>query len=494
MSKKVEERGNVILITIDSLRDDHLSCYGYEKETSPNIDKLAERGILFKQAISNGGHTRNAFPALFTSTYFFSYKFLKKTKEGFTIHLFDDRPYLPEILKRNGYKTAGFHSNPFLTNRYGYGRGFDVLYDPLEKKNDTGKGNYIKSFVRNHLEPNGLPFRLLKLIHNRLTSKDAEPPFTRGEEITKNALFWISNNKNSPFFVWVHYMDVHHPYLPPKKHLMKFSDNVIPAREARTLHTKMLKNPDSISNTDIKKLIDLYDGSINYADYCIGNFLSTIEDMNVLDNSLIILTADHGDAFGEHGEFGHGERKANLYDEIIHIPLIIQTLKVKENTIVERQADLLDIAPTILDFLSIQKPSEMEGNSLLGTLIGKYKKQAIFSESLDLRGGGSAYLDEKHFGGGYKNEFNLIKRKGTISCRTENWKYIHSVNVPCELYNLQTDPKEKKNIIDEQVEKAEEFKSKILQHIAMDEKIMEKLKERSKIKNKIKELKDRRRI
>lgn len=480
---------NVILITIDSLRAGHLSCYGYEKETSPNIDKLAEKGILFKQAISNGGHTRIAFPALFTSTYFFSGWFLEKTNEGFTIRLFDDRPYLPEILKRNGYKTAGFHSNPFLTNRYGYGRGFDVLSDPLEKKNDTGKGNYIKSFVRNHLEPNGLPFRLLKLIHNRLTSKDAEPPFARGEAITKNALSWISNNKNSPFFVWVHYMDVHHPYLPPKKHLMKFSDKIIPAREARTLHTKMLKNPDSLSNTDIKKLINLYNGSINYADYWIGKFLSTIEDMNVLDNSLIILTADHGDAFGEHGGFGHGEGGANLYDEIIRIPFIISAPNVKEGEIYD-QVSLLDIPPTVLDFLSIQKPSGMCGESLLSPT--PKKKNGVFAETLSI--GAQAYIDTKLIGSTTNEESNLIRRSGVIAYITENWKYIYKGNANDELYNLKTDPKETKNIVDEQIEKAEEFKSRILQHIAIEEKIMEKLDERNIIKNKIKELKVRGRI
>lgn len=479
-----ENRGNIILITIDSLRADHLSCYGYERETSPNIDKFAERGSLFKQAIANGNHTRITFPVIFSSTYFFSYRFLEKREEGFSNRLFDDRPYLPEILKRNGYKTAGFNSNPFLTERFGYDRGFDVLYDPLEKEKKTGEEKFVKSFVRNHLDPNSSLFRFLKFFYNRFSSKDVKLPYARSWEITKNALSWIGNNCDSPFFIWLHYMDVHHPYLPPKEHLMQFSDKFIPAREAITLHTKMLKKPDSISNNDIKKLIDLYDGCINYLDHWIGNFLDALEDMDLLGNSLVILTADHGDAFGEHGDFGHGEIRANLYDEIVRVPLIIQTSKSKENKI-ENQVNLLDIAPTILDFSSIPEPSEMMGNSLLGTLAGNYKGRAVFSESLDI-GEGRAYLDEKHFGGGSKNETNLIKRKGIISCRTENWKYIHRMNAPCELYNLKMDPNEKRNLIDEQKEIAEKFKFKVLQHIVTTKKIV--VDEKERIGEKIKEL------
>ncbi|MHA1665397.1 MAG: sulfatase [Candidatus Njordarchaeales archaeon] len=471
MSKNDME--NVILITVDSLRADHLSCYGYEKETSPNMDKIAESGILFKQAISNGGHTRIAFPTILTSTYFFSHRFLKRMNNGFTIYLSDDRPYLPEILKRNGYKTAGFHSNPFLTKRYGYNRGFDMLLDPLEKSIGTKKN--IRSFVQNHLNPDGLLYRSLKIVFNRF--RHVEPPFAGGEEITKSALSWVKNNRGSPFFLWVHYMDVHHPYLPPKNHLMKFSDKIITSRESITLHTKMLKNSASLSHIDIKNLISLYDGCINYVDYWIGELLNALEGMDVRD-SLIILTADHGDAFGEHGEFGHGERSGNLYEEIMRIPLIISAPTLKGSEIHD-QVSLLDVAPTILDFLSIQKPDSMQGKSLL-TYNNKDKGDGTFAETLNI--GAQPYINTK-------GELNLIKRRGVIAYRTENWKYIHNENMDDELYNLRTDPKEKKNIINEQVEKAEEYKSEILQHLARVEKNMRKVSEKEKINKKIKELK-----
>ena len=173
-----KNKKNVILITIDSLRADHLSCYGYERGTSPNIDRLAEQGIIFKQAISNGGHTRIAFPSLFTSTYFFSGKFLEKTREGFIIRLFDDRPYLPEILKMNGYKTAGFHSNPFLTERFGYAKGFDILYDPLQRRKIIIESR-IKSFARKYLQSNSLLYRLFGLLYNRFFFRNVKA-FARG--------------------------------------------------------------------------------------------------------------------------------------------------------------------------------------------------------------------------------------------------------------------------------------------------------------------------
>jgi arylsulfatase A-like enzyme len=492
MPKKIEG-GNIILITIDSLRPDHLSCYGYEKETSPNIDGLAERGILFGQALSNGGHTRIAFPVLFSSTYFFSYRFLEKRSQGFTTYLCGDRPYLPEILKKYGYKTAGFHSNPFLTQRYGYGRGFDILYDPLEKENKTSKKN-IRSFVQRHLKPDSPFYKVLKLIYNKFVSRDVTLPFARGEEITRNALSWIKNNMGFPFFIWLHYMDVHHPYIPPKKHLSKVSNSIISMKEAKTLHTKMLKKPDSMTNNDLRKLIDLYNGCINYVDFWIGNFLYVLENMNLLDNSLIILTADHGEAFGEHGDFGHGEIKANLYDEVIRIPLIIQTPEGKRR-IVGHQVDLLDIAPTILDFSLIRKPNEMMGQSLLSALSGKYRKRASFSESLDLRAGGSPYLDEKHFGKDPKNEVTLIKKRGIVSYRTEDWKYIHKIDGSCELYNLKTDPREKKNLINKEKEKADRFKSEVLKHINGCIQLLRTLElEKQKIRDRIRKLRRIKRI
>jgi len=488
---------NVILITIDSLRADHLSCYGYQRKTSPNINKFAEKGILFKQAISNGGHTRIAFPTLFTSTYFFSHRFLKKTNDGFIIHLFDDRPYLPEILKKNGYKTAGFHSNPFLTERYGYGRGFDVLYDLFEKK-VTKKESKLKSFVQNHLRHNGPTYKLIKFTYKLIKftaskfiskAKEIGLPFARAEAITKNAFSWIKNNKNSAFFVWIHYMDVHHPYVPPEKHLIKFSDKTISQKEINILHNKMLNEPNSISNTDIKNLINLYDACINYVDYWIGKFLTALEAIGLLDNSLIILTADHGDSFGEHGEFGHGERSANLYDEIIRIPLIISAPNIRKGEIYD-QVSLLDIAPTVLDFLSIQKPNSMWGESLLSRNL--QKKNGVFVETLSV--GAQAYININLSENVIKEESNLIRMKGVIAYRTKSWKYIYKMDGVHELYNLKIDPKERKNIVNEHVEKAEELKLRILQHLAIEEKIREKLKMRNKIRNKIKALKSRERI
>jgi len=471
---------NVILITVDSLRADHLSCYGYEKETSPNIDRFAKGGVLFKQAISNGGHTRIAFPTILTSTYFFSHRFLKRINKRPTIYLFGDRPYLPDILKRNGYKTAGFHSNPFLTKRYGYSRGFDILLDPLEESNGTNKS--IIPFVQNHLNPHGLVYRSFSLVYRSFSLvfnrfRHVDLPFVRGEEITKNAISWIKNNKDAPFFVWTHYMDVHHPYLPPKEHLIKFSDKVITPREAITLHAKMLKNPDLISDTDIKNLINLYDGCINYVDYWIGKFLAAIEDIGASDNSLIILTADHGDAFGEHRKFAHGERGTNLYEEIIRVPLIISAPNLKEDEISD-QVSLLDISPTILDFLSVQKPESMQGESLLAH--NNKKEGGVFAETLAVES--RPYIDAK-------GELDLIKRVGAVAYRTGTWKYIYNMNGFSELYNLKKDPDEKENIVNKEVETAEKYKSKILQHLAKIEKTMKKASEEKKINKKVKELK-----
>lgn len=465
---------NCILITIDSLRADYLCCYGYERETSPNIDQLADEGILCNQAISNGGHTRIAFPAIFTSTYLFSKKFLEKTSNGYIIRLFDDRPYLPEILKYNRYKTAGFHSNPFLTKRYGYGRGFDVLFDPFEEKerNYGSKGSIIEHSIQSYFKSKFC--RLFKLIHHRFSPIR---PFARSEQITKYALSWIKNNKDNPFFVWIHYMDVHHPYLPPKKYLMKFSSKYISSREAINLHYKMLKNPESLSEYDIKKLINLYEGCIRYTDDWVGKLLNEIDYIGLLDKTLIILTSDHGDSLGEHGNFGHGERSVNLYDEVIRVPLIIKVPEMVGKQI-NNQVELLDISPTILDFLSIKVPNTMVGKSILNKNYDG--KDIVFSQSLDV--GANAYIDQKAFTDNLENEFDLIKIRGVISCRTKHWKYIYWMNGHEELYNLQKDPREENNLILAEPEIAEKLKSKILEHLKLVKTNFEEDRLRAKVK------------
>jgi arylsulfatase A-like enzyme len=160
--------------------------------------------------------------------------------------------------------------------------------------------------------------------------------------------------------------------------------------------------------------------------------------MNLLDNSLVILTADYREALGNKGVF-EWRNKANWYDEVIRVPLMIKPEGEKKHG-GGNQVDLLDIAPTILDFPFIHKPNELAGQSLFSALNGRYKKRAVLSKSLDLRSG-SAYLDEKHFGNNPKKRLILQKEGGIISYRTENWRYIHKIGGLYELYDrLKNDP------------------------------------------------------
>lgn len=428
---------NVILITIDDLRADHLGCFGYSRNTSPNLDSLATEGILFLQAISNGPGTRPSFQSILTSTYPLMY--------GGYEYLLDKRTTIAEVLKENRYSTAAFHSNPFLSRFYGYHRGFDMFDDNIGVKR-LGS-NDAKQKIIDKLRTNEKLFAIIKRMYSFF--KSVELPYATADMINRKAITWMKTNQDK-FFLWLHYMDVHSPFVPPYNHLREFHPHHISRWEMLKLN-EMINKPNEISKDELKTLIDLYDGGIRYLDDAIGSFLNELKETGILDSTIIIVTSDHGEEFKEHGGLGHGPK---LYDVSLHVPLIFYIPEfMDKNAAIKNQVSLLDIAPTILDLIGIQQNENFQGTSLVPIIKGHQKSSGVISEVS--HGGNSLKIDP-------------TKRK--ISYRTENWKYIHDEeNNCCELYDLQSDPNETKNLIGQERKKAKEFESMIVDHISIIE-------------------------
>jgi len=307
-----EDWENVILLSADALRADHLSCYGYHRETSPVLDELAEESIRFTDAYSASSHTREAVPALLTGKY-------PDVAIDSKYHL--DTDTIASTLSKEGFATAGFHSNPFVSRAYGFDQGFDVFDDDLH----LGQHKLI-----------ALAQRALDKFRNR--------HYARAEEINERSLEWIDSlGEGEPFFLWNHYMDTHGPYEPPGDYATLYADQGLSGRDAQSLYQRAIDDPASITDDERELLIDLYDAEIRYNDEYIGKFLDGFRNRELLERSLLIVTADHGDAFGEHGYFEHPRY---LDAELTHVPLLVRPPGGRSDT-VSTPASTLDVVPTI---------------------------------------------------------------------------------------------------------------------------------------------------
>lgn len=313
------DQPSVILLTIDALRADHLGYHGYERDTSPFLDSLAERSICFTNAVSASSHTREAMPALLSGRYPDEFAVNGYRKTGDTI---TDR------LSKNGYATAGFHSNPYLSRAYGYDSGFDSFDDDLM----LGQ-NRVLALIQRALD---------KFVFHK------GEYHARATEINDRSLAWLDSKGESPFFLWNHYMDTHGPYNPPENtHAHRDLSN----DEAHDLYQKIINQPGEVTDEERDLLVDSYDSEIRYLDHQLERFFQALQERGFMESSLIIVTADHGDAFGEHGYFTHPRY---LHEQLIHVPLLVLNPGTSTGAVVDTPVSTLDIVPTILEWIGRQ--------------------------------------------------------------------------------------------------------------------------------------------
>jgi len=437
---------NVILLTVDCLRCDHLGCYGYFRDTSPNINNLASKGALFLEAISNGGATSYSFPSILASA-------LPPLKGGEDREILQRSTTLAEFLKEAGYHTAAFHSNPSLARPFNYGKGFNIFEDSLGKTDTILKQKFK---VEGKLVPKVLSLEALRFgrLVVRFLAKlwrlheffymMAGPPIMRAEELTKRALQSLVAHQGK-LFLWLHYMDVHSPYMPFPRYLSQFRTQSVSQRKMVTLSHKILENPGQLSPSEVTMVVDLYDASIKYIDDAIGRLLDSLA--SDLSNTIVIVSADHGEEFGEHGKFSH----ETLYDGLVHVPLIIAGPGIKGGTLVKQQVSLIDLVPTIADLVGIDNAQSFRGKSLLPVVEGE--REAINGTI----------------------STNIPPRQRLfIAYRVPGWKYILTESLDGsdavlaeEVYDLGSDPGETRNLHGMDVEEAERFeleaRNKLLQ-------------------------------
>lgn len=392
-----------MLLTIDCLRADHLGCMGYKRQTTPFIDKLAKGGVLFKSAYSNGPGTPLAFKSIFCSVYPTQIK-------GHGLPL-DRPPTLAELLKSRGYSTAGFHTNGFLSSSFNYNRGFDVFYDVDVWKNSLfDRANIeVKRLLRDFRRK-----RLRKVLRRIFEKK--KPHLYRefeflhrqlfADELTEKALKWIKK-QNNPFFVWLHFMDVHHPYLVRGDRSPRIRHNV-----------KGYLTEGKFAEDELKELIGLYDDQIRYVDESIEKFLDEVFEFNN-GGTVSIITSDHGEQFMEHGGF----HSAVPHQEMVHVPLIMVGNELSEGMEIDTPVSHVDLLPTVMDMIGHQAGWWAEGQSLLSCFQeGIVRDKVVFINYGEGEKEVRVILD---------NEKKLVFRK-----ETDSWEFYDLVSDPFEKNNL----------------------------------------------------------
>jgi len=320
---------NVILISIDSLRADHLGCYGYPRETSPNINLMSRDSVLFKKCISQGTSTLVSHAAMLTSL-IPAHHGASMTKQ---MRLPDKVETFAQILKNNQYATVSFNDGGQLSTKFGLNRGFDHYDDhPKDRK-------------------------ILKLLFRKIVDKSID---------------WIEKNQRKKFFMFLHTFEVHHPYAPKKKYLEHFergySGKFGPIISIEEI-LEIFRKKTIISEEDRKHMINAYDAEIRSMDESFGRLMIFLKDKHLYDNTIIVLTADHGDEFGEHGAYGMHAH--SLFNELLHVPFILKLGgNVQAGKEINSLTACIDFAPTLLELLGLPSLETSDGKSLVPLLLG----------------------------------------------------------------------------------------------------------------------------
>lgn len=334
---------NILLIVMDTVRAKSLSLYGHYRHTSPNLEELAKSGIVFEEAISTSPWTLPAHASLFTGQY------PHQLSTSWHSALDESSPTLAEVLRRFGYRTSGFVANTtYCSYESGLDRGFDHFEDYSVSMAETFRSS---SLIR---RPAIQFFALRRLIGNYdlLARKSAEA-------INADFLTWLDQGVDQPFFSFLNYFDAHDPYLPSGK----FEDWGPQKVEdySLTCHWWAL-DKQALSSNDVSKVLKAYEGSIGYIDSQIGQLLTSLENRGYLRNTIIVVTSDHGEAFGEHGLFGHGNC---LYRPVLQVPLVLSfPSALPAGLRLGQPVSIRDIPATLMDLIGADKEHRFPGSTL----------------------------------------------------------------------------------------------------------------------------------
>ena len=433
-------RPNVLLISIDTLRADHVSCYGYHRKTTPNIDRLAEEGMLFENAYSTAAWTPPAHASMLTGLYPSHHGAVDNNRLSRTI------PTLAEVLLESGYKTAGFVNNSQVGELVGLEKGHETF---VEVWKGTGGVSIVKR---------GMDY-LVRRVKEFIGINDHGAD--RTNQIVRS---WVQENKQNPFYLFIHYIEPHNPINAPHPFKHKYWEHKnnpnVDKKKLYLIATNPLiyfTNNIKLNQEEIAALKALYDGEISYLDHKIGELMKFLKEEHIYDNTMIILTADHGEHFGEHGLYSH---VASLYEPILRIPLIMKLPEgFKAPVRVEELVQLVDIFPTVIKVLGLDRGflKDVQGKSLLRT---------------DGHGRHHDYIVAEwegripHFVQRRANSYDLggvIEKfkEPLVMVREGRYKFISNSKGGEELYDLVEDPEEINDLIEREKEVASDMRAKL---------------------------------
>jgi len=399
---------NVILIVPDALRADHLGCYGYSRPTSPQIDEFAADALFFEKAMSNSPWTKPSMGSVFTSMYPYEHKAF-----SWMDNLPDERLTLAEVFRNRNYATFAIQTNPSITAKHNFKQGFQ----------------YYREMV-----------------------------LEKGEIVTSSFNAWVKKHKKKPFFAYLHYMDTHVPYNAPQQFSQIFGlkdDTLFTPGEFKTMDVRLLGEM-GLSKQDKQSLVNLYDAAIKYFDSNFARIVDNLKKLGVLNKTIIILTSDHGEEFWEHDGFAHGH---TVYNELLHVPLIIGYSPHLPKKRIKSYVQLLDFFPTILSLVRIRNDFELRGRDLAAAaLANKQINEEILIEGILFGSERKAVLKD-----GWKLIENTGKKnKGTFHPLGDLTKYRYpEYEKGFELYNINQDFSEKHNLINNNPQIAANLKKQL---------------------------------
>jgi arylsulfatase A-like enzyme len=432
-SPTTDRRPDVLVLLVDALGAEHLGAYGYPRDTTPHLDALAREGVLFREAIAASTFTKSSIASLFTGRFPYQHGvYWGSRKEGERVTadlLVPQEVTLAEVLRDHGYLTAAWVQNSHLREVMGFGQGFVDYHDQ--------QGGIAR-------------------IHRRLA------PFLTGPV------------GRYPSFVYLHYIDLHDPYRPAPPFATRFGDTAgaydgIDLADWGAYLAAVREGREVVSAPRLAKLRALYDGQLAYVDQQIGRLLSRLRARGLYDEALVVVTADHGDGFGQHGFISHS---AAPYEELVRVPLLLKLPRGRfAGTVVEDPVRLVDLLPTILEAVGIQDlPPDLAGCPL----------QPLFDPRAR-----AAERDPRCA----TAVIEIAEDDGppTLALRTAGWKYIRDGAGTEELYDLEGDPGETTDLAAGRPEELARFRAAAAEidrtreggarsRIELDEQLREELK------------------
>jgi arylsulfatase A-like enzyme len=410
-----QDAPNVLLISLDTLRADHLSSYGYDRTTDPNLAKLAQGGVLFENTFANASWTLPSHASLFTG------RLPHEHGADWTTPLDDKYQTLAESLAKRGYLTGAFAANlSYATPEWGMDRGF-IRYQ--------SHGSSLISDATSTVYGKKLALNVLP----RLGYFDI-PGRKRAEQINEEFTAWLGQSNGRPFFAFLNYFDLHDPYLTSESHQTRFTHTPTRGEVINfQFQANSFRRKPIVTKEEIQTELDSYDGCLAYLDARLGELFAELKRRDLDKNTIVIVTADHGEAFGEHDLFGHGN---SLYLATLQVPLIIYAPgRVPAGRRISEAVSLRDIPATVMNLVG------GDTNSFPGRSMVKFWSHEGATQSAE------AIISELS-PGRFKDgpSYYPATQGGLRSLLTDEWHLIVSDSGKSELYAWKRDPREENDL------------------------------------------------